>query len=159
RRDARTGGHFIDDLCDDIARPCSAISPSGATHCWIATAVALRRCLSRLRLERRVTTFPKLPPLTSRDPQAAQHRYTSPLQPRPLCLPALSASDCDCRTYNRPTALGRRGSKPASMLAAPRRWPRLEDRDHPSSPRSLLPCEFAQLPTHSSASAEAGRTQ
>src|SRR5690606_10146754 len=104
RRDARTGGHFIDDLCDDIARPRSAISPSGATHCWIATAVALRRCLSRLRLERRVTTFPKLLPLTSRDPQAAQHRYTYPFSrdhsafrhfPPRLRLSHLQSPDCD----------------------------------------------------------------
>src|SRR5690606_29628716 len=67
----RNGGHFIDDHRDNRSRSRPARSPSGATHCWIATAVVLRSCSTRSRLDRRGTTSPKLAPITFHDPRAA----------------------------------------------------------------------------------------
>src|SRR5690606_3881348 len=124
------GGHFIDDHCDNRSRSRPARSPSGATHCWIATAVVLRSRSTGSRLDRRGTTSPKLAPIRFAIPERRIAAPPKPLQLRLLCLSAPSASDCVGASTAASAPLGRRGSKPASMLAAPRPSPPLEDCDH-----------------------------
>src|SRR5690606_13141037 len=113
-----------------IATRCSRrardhLSRSAPTRRWIATAVPLRSCPSRRALSEgehvfrsklpSLLAFPELRNAASSNPFSCVYAF--------FCLFPLQTALAPA--YRWATSPGRRGSKPASMLAAPHLLPRL----------------------------------